>query len=169
MDLWKYKFELIQTAVVIAAYILIKYIAQKAIERVSLKFGYQKARVKIIKKLVNVFIFFVALTMIALVWGIDQHQLIYVVSSLLTILGIAFFAQWSIISNITATFIIFFNHPVKIGDNVTVVDKDMPVEGKISDIGVFFIILKTEDGSKLTIPSNVFIQKIVKWKPIDKK
>lgn len=81
---------------------------------------------------------------------------------MLTILGIAFFAQWSIISNITSSLIIFFNHPAKIGDEIIVFDKDYSIEGRISDIGVFFVIIKTVDGEKITIPSNVFTQKMIK-------
>lgn len=41
-------------------------------------------------------------------------------------------------------------------------DKDFQVEGKLSDIGIFFIIIKTKDDKKITIPSNVFIQKMIR-------
>jgi small-conductance mechanosensitive channel len=97
-----------------------------------------------------------------IVWGVKQSDLLVFLSTILTILGVAFFAQWSIISNITSALIIFFNHPIKIGDRLTIMDKDFPVEGKLSDIGIFFIIIKTEDNKKITIPSNVFMQKMIK-------
>lgn len=64
-------------------------------------------------------------------------------------------------SNITATLIIFFNHPAKIGDTITILDKEFHLEGKISDIGVFFVIIKSEDGNKISIPSNFFLQKMI--------
>lgn len=96
------------------------------------------------------------------IWGVKQSELFYFISSLLAVLGVAFFAQWSIISNITTTIIIYFNHPVKIGDHIVILDKEFPIEGRISDIGAFFIILKNEDDEKITIPSNVFMQKVIK-------
>ncbi|MGK0278848.1 MAG: small-conductance mechanosensitive channel, partial [Litorivivens sp.] len=73
-----------------------------------------------------------------------------------------FFAQWSVLSNITATLIIFFSHQVKIGDRVAVLDQDFKIEGKVSDIGVFFIIIKVNDNEYVSMPSNVFFQKMVK-------
>jgi len=96
------------------------------------------------------------------VWGVEQSELLIFLSTILTILGVAFFAQWSIISNITSTLIIFFNHPIKIGDHLTIMDKDFQIEGRLSDIGIFFIILKTKDDKKITIPSNVFMQKMIR-------
>jgi small-conductance mechanosensitive channel len=96
------------------------------------------------------------------IWGIDQSKLLLFLSTVLTILGVAFFAQWSLISNITSTLIIFFNHPIKIGDYLTIMDKDFPIEGKLSDIGIFFITVKTKEGKKITLPSNVFMQKMIR-------
>jgi small-conductance mechanosensitive channel len=110
---------------------------------------------------------FISLGILFFIWGVDQSELVYFITSLLTILGIAFFAQWSIISNITSTLIIFFNHPAKIGDTISVFDKDYPIEGRISDIGIFFVIIKTAEGDKITLPSNVFIQKMVRRKGND--
>jgi small-conductance mechanosensitive channel len=69
-------------------------------------------------------------------FNVDQSRVLVFLSTILTILGVAFFAQWSIISNITSTLIIFFNHPVRIGDYLTIMDKDFQVEGKLSDIGL---------------------------------
>ena len=97
-----------------------------------------------------------------IIWGVDQSELLVFLSTVLTILGVAFFAQWSIISNITSTLIIFFNHPIKIGDYLTILDKDYQIEGKLSDIGIFFIIIKTKENKKITLPSNVFIQKMIR-------
>ncbi|MCB9034507.1 MAG: hypothetical protein H6553_11770 [Chitinophagales bacterium] len=34
-----------------------------------------------------------------------------------------FFAQWSVLSNITSGIIMYFNHPLGIGDNILIEDK----------------------------------------------
>ncbi|QPN56868.1 mechanosensitive ion channel [Synechococcus sp. CBW1107] len=93
--------------------------------------------------------------------GVERSELIFFLSSMLTILGIAFFAQWSILSNITSTIIIFFSHPAGIGDKVKILDVEFAVEGEIVDIGLFFIVLQGSDGSVLSIPNNLFLQKAV--------
>jgi len=163
----EFEFEMIESLAVLASFLIMKFVITKTIEKVALKFSYQKPRVKIIKKIINFFLSVVALGILFFIWGVDQSKLVYFISTLLTILGIAFFAQWSIISNITSTLIIYFNHPVKIGDTISVFDKDYPIEGRISDIGVFFVILKTAEGEIITLPSNVFMQKMIKRKGND--
>ncbi len=158
----EYRIEIIESVVILVSYLLARFALNKSIEKVTLKFTHQKARAKIIKKFVNSFLLFVVLQFLLFVWGVKQSELIFFVSSMLTVLGIAFFAQWSIISNITSAMIIFFSHPAKIGDTITVLDKDFSISGKISDIEMFFITIKTDEGEKVTIPNNVFIQKMIK-------
>jgi small-conductance mechanosensitive channel len=157
-----YQLKIIETAALILFYFIFKYFISKAIEKVVNKFVYQKDRVRITRKLINFLTSLVFFVILLFIWGVDQSELLVFVTTTLTILGIAFFAQWSIISNITATIIIFFNHPAKIGDSITIVDKEMPLHGKIHDVGIFFVIIKTDEGDKVTIPSNVFIQKMIK-------
>jgi small-conductance mechanosensitive channel len=93
---------------------------------------------------------------------VKQSELAVFIGSVLAVIGIALFAQWSILSNITSGIIIFFIHPVKLDDTIAVIDKDYNIEGRVSDIGVFLVLLKTTDGEQITIPNNVFIQKMVK-------
>ncbi|PTM05570.1 MAG: hypothetical protein DA405_03440 [Bacteroidetes bacterium] len=71
-------------------------------------------------------------------------------------MGVAFFAQWSILSNITSSEIIFFSHPVRIDDVV------ITMAGKVMDIVLFFVTLKTAEGQEITLPNNIFMQKMVK-------
>ena len=154
--------KIIETAVLILVYIVVKILASKTIEKVGKKFLYHKTRIKIVKKIVNVLLFFIISGFILFVWGVEQSELVVFISSFLTVMGIALFAQWSIVSNITSAVIIFFNHPVKIGDSIVVLDKDYQVEGKISDIGMFFMIIKSTEGDHISIPTNVFMNKMVK-------
>ncbi len=164
-----YEIKIIETTIVLVVYIIIKLIIKKLVDKAAIKFTYSKPRVKITKKIINVVLFFILIGIILFVFGVDQSKLLYFVTSLLTVVGIAFLAQWSILSNITATIIIFFNHPVKIGDTITVMDKDYNIEGRVSDIGIFFLIIKTKDGEEITMPSNVFTQKMIKRKIAEQK
>ncbi len=162
----EYKIRIIETAIVLFSYFLLRITIQKAIQRVS-KVAHQKIKAQVIKKLINLFLLFISLQFMLFIWGVNPSQLIFFISSMLTVLGIALFAQWSILSNITSALIIFFSHPAKIGDSITLLDKELPIEGKICDIEVFFIILETEQGDKITIPNNIFMQKIISRKSSD--
>ena len=160
----EYQFQIIQTIIVFLVYLILNIISQYIVRKVGIKFLYTSPRVKITKKIIHLIYFILLLNFILFIWGVKQSELMYFITSLLTVLGIAFFAQWSIISNITTSLIIFFNHPVKIGDTISIIDKEFDTEGKVNDIGIFFLIIQTEVGELITIPNNVFIQKMIKKK-----
>ena len=154
--------KLIETGIAIIAFLLLRFISNKSIDKTVENSLMQKARGKIIKKSFNLILLLITLVFLFIIWGVNQSELAIFIGSFLTVLGVALFAQWSILSNITSGIIIFFNHPVKLDDTISIMDKDFPIEGRVSDIGLFFVILKTKEGERVTIPSNVFIQKMIK-------
>jgi small-conductance mechanosensitive channel len=107
--------------------------------------------------------FFISLvTIIIAIWGVEQTQLLAFITSVLTVAGIALFAQWSILSNMTSAFIIFISHPVKLGESISIIDKDFNIKGKVFDIGLIYVTMKTATDEKIMIPNNVFLQKATK-------
>lgn len=157
---------IIETGVAIAVYLLFRIAINRYIDKTVEKRVMQKTRSKIVKKAAHLILLLTCSIFTLFVWGVDQSELAYFVSSVLAVIGIAMFAQWSILSNITSGLILFFNHTVKLDDTITVIDKDYDIEGRISDIGLFFVTLKTKDGEIVSIPCNVFIQKMIKKKVI---
>lgn len=156
-----YHIKLIETAVVIALSFTVKYFIRIGLRKVSLKFNFGSARKKMVGKFINILLMVIAVSAILIIWGVDQKELAFYLSSMLAVLGIAFFAQWSLLSNITAGIILFFNHPLKIGDTVTIFDKDFNIAGKITNIGLFFMHIRNESNEKITIPNSVLLQKMV--------
>jgi len=100
------------------------------------------------------------------IWGLEAKDLLQYLGGILTVIGVAFFAQWSILSNITSGIILFFSFPFRIGDVIRVHDKDFPIEAQIEDIKAFHTILKTRDGELITYPNNLLLQKGVSIIPI---
>ena len=160
----EYKYQIIQTIIILVVFSLTKLITKRFIGKAGARFKYQSGRIKITNKIVNILLLIVLIIFLMSIWNVDQSQLLIFFSTILTILGVAFFAQWSLISNITSALIIFFNHPIKIGDNLTIMDKDYQIEGKLNNIGIFFITIKTKENEKISIPSNLFMQKMIKKK-----
>lgn len=97
-------------------------------------------------KVLNLLSFITSTIVLSAIWGLNQSEIAVFVGTVITALGIAFFAQWSLLSNITSSLLLFFNHPLKIGDQLKVLDKDYPFEGEITDLTYFFIHLKTKGG-----------------------
>lgn len=121
----------------------------------------QRSIRKIIIKAFHLLSFLTALILISTVWGLKQNEIAIYVGTILTALGIAFFAQWSLLSNITSSLILFFNHPMKIGDNIKILDKDYPFEGEVLDLTYFYIHILTENGEIISIPNSIALQKAV--------
>ena len=101
---------------------------------------------------------FLILGVIAL--GIEYTQLSVFMSSVFAVIGVAFFAQWSILSNITGSLIIFFAFPYRVGDTVKVVDKDDEIIGIIEEISLFHVIIRRGDDI-VTYPNSLILQKAV--------
>lgn len=160
MDILNIK--IIETVIAIVVYIILRVVTNKIIDKTVATSFMQKTRGKIIKKALNLILILLVSTFVLIVWGVDSSELAFFIGSVLTVIGIALFAQWSILSNITSGIILFFNHSVKLDDTITIIDKDYEIEGRVSDIGLFFVILKTKEDEKISIPNNVFVQKMIK-------
>jgi small-conductance mechanosensitive channel len=93
-----------------------------------------------------------------IIWGVQTKDIFIVFSSITTVVGVAMFAQWSILSNITSGIILFFSFPYKIGDYIFIHDKDFPIEAEIEDIGAFHVYLKTKEGEIIVYPNNLMLQ-----------
>lgn len=154
-----YKIQILETTIVLLIYIMAFFITKNIINNSLKKAHLQRTRRKIIIKAIQLFTTIGALILVAGVWGLEQNEIAVFASTLLTALGIAFFAQWSLLSNITSSIILFFNHPLKIGDTVRVLDKDFPFEGEVTDLTYFFVHLKTRDSEIITIPNSLALQK----------
>lgn len=158
-----YLVRIIETAVVIGIYFGARKLAYRLINNHLAERLLQNTRGLAIKKVINTVLLLLCVVVIMLIWGVNQADLAVFVGSLLTIVGVAFFAQWSLLSNITAAIIIFFNHPIRLNDVIVILEgKDYLIEGRVIDIGLFFVTLEMTDGELLTLPNNMFIMKSIK-------
>ena len=88
-------------AVIIFIFFTRLFIA-RSLKKIQVKFSFQKARILVTNKIITILLYISLIVIISFIWGVDEKQLLIYISSFLTILGIAFFAQWSLLSNITA-------------------------------------------------------------------
>jgi small-conductance mechanosensitive channel len=153
--------QILESLVILLVYAVLIFSVSKGINQYLKKTPLQRARRKFIIKGLTLFITITALVFLAGVWGFKQNEIAAFASTILTALGIAFFAQWSLLSNITSSLILFFNHPLKLGDTIRIMDKDCPFEGEVTELSYFFVHLKTESGEIITIPNAMIFQKSV--------
>mgnify|MGYP002787472595 CR=1 FL=1 len=153
--------QLFETLAIVVIYAILFLINKRVINNALKSTHLQRSRRKIIIKALQLFTSITALVLIAGIWGLEQNEIAVFATTILTALGIAFFAQWSLLSNITSSIILFFNHPLKIGDSIRILDKDFPFEGEITELTYFFVHLKTKQGEIITIPNSLLFQKSI--------
>lgn len=141
------------------------FIARTIIAFTVLKIGKSngiiKARIKLINRYITSSLLILALLIEAYIFGAEFQNLVVVFSSVFAVLGIALFAVWSILSNVTAGIIMFFSFPFKVGDKVEIHDKEIPLPAVIEDIRAFHLHLRLENGDLVTYPNNMILQKAV--------
>ncbi|MBR9873608.1 MAG: mechanosensitive ion channel family protein [Vibrionaceae bacterium] len=166
-------YKVLMGIIVLITYRILKRVANRAIINLASSKGVKKARLSFIQRCFNVALLFLTASTLAIVTGIGYGDVSLFLSSIFAVLGVAFIAQWSILSNITASFLIFFAFPYRVGDRIKVVDKDEDISGEIQEISMFHVLIKHDSGNLITYPNNQILQKAVlklaKTKPVTKK
>ncbi len=159
IDPMSFKTELLLTVIMLAVIFTLSSLSKRAIRKFGKTSAIDMNSRKIIFYLSNLLYYILAFVGISLIWGVNLKDFSLFLSSVLAVLGIGFVAQWSLLSNLTASVILFFNHPLRLGDRIRVMDKDFDWSGKVEDISGFYLFMRTDDGRRITIPTNLVIQK----------
>lgn len=116
----------------------------------------------------------VTISIILIIWGVDFSGLLLVSTSLLTLTGVALFASWSLLSNVTCYFLMLFHTSFRRGNFIRVLDADNYIEGYISEVGLFNTKLVTEDREIVVYPNNLILNRPTiinprnRWKTVGK-
>ncbi len=158
--------KLIWLIALLIGYRLVKRGGHATIRSLASKKQVKSLRLNFILRCFNVMLAAIVLSLLLIISGVGYGDIALFLSSIFAVLGVALVAQWSILSNITASFLIFFVFPYRIGDRIKVMDKDEDVRGEIIDITMFHVLIKHESGNMITYPNNLILQKgVIKLYP----
>lgn len=151
--------EILVTSIALVVLLILKYLSTKAIRKIGRISDLNKARTRLIIKYVSAGLFAIGIGTLIFIWNVKFKDLGLLVSSIFAVIGVALFATWSILSNITAGIILFFSFPFKIGDRIKILDGEFSEEADIMDIRAFHLYLKKDNGELVTYPNNLLLQK----------
>ena len=162
-----------QSNVVFSGLVLLIYLAMSRKLLPKLETNIVKSKLKSNSALKGLFaarviVATVSLSLLLLAWGIDFSGLLVLSTSIITVTGVALFASWSLISNITAYFILLTNVAYRRGNYVRILDGDNYIEGVIADVGPFSTRLLTADRETLMYPNNLILTRPVLLNPKEK-
>ncbi len=153
--------KIINSIIVLFVFFILKLIIGLIVRAIGKSKKILVSRAKIVARYFSVSIFLIALLIIAFIFGVNIDDLVVVFSSVFAIIGLALFASWSILSNVTSGIILFFSFPYKIGDKIKIHDKEFEIEAVIEDIRSYQIHLRKDNGDLITYPNNMLLQKAV--------
>ena len=156
-----YQSQIIYSSILLVFLLIIRAIIVITVKRIGKRSGTTEARANLIGRYATVTLILIALLIEAFILGFEPHDITLIFSSVFAVIGIALFAIWSILSNVTSGIIMFFSFPYKVGDKIKIHDSDYPTEAIIEDIRAFQLILRDDDGNLTTYPNNLILQKAV--------
>lgn len=156
----------LSTVITLVIFLVLSYIIKNITRRYAAASHLSEHRTNLISKYLDIFMSILFFIVIFAIWGVKTEDLYAVFSTTFAVIGVAFFAQWSILSNITSGVILFFSFPFRIGDVIKIHDKDFPIEAQIEDIKAFHTILRTLEGELITYPNSLLLQKSVTIVPL---
>lgn len=146
--------------IILSVFLISRRFLGNLITTISSSKSVRPYRVKYITKTLNLALTVFFIIVLTVMMGIEYHQLTVFLSSVFAVIGVALFAQWSILSNITASLIIFFAFPYRVGDKIRVVDKDDDISGTVEEISLFHVIIRRNE-DMITYPNTLILQKAV--------
>ncbi len=161
-----HKSEILWSSITLLVVIILKFGFSQAVRKVGKIGDFNQVRTNLIVKYISIALTLVAIALLTLIWGVNFRDLGVLLSSVFAVIGVALFAQWSILSNITAGVIIFFSYPFKIGNTIRIMDKEIADAEAINenifvieDIRAFHLHLRRRNGEILTYPNSLVLQK----------
>lgn len=135
-------------------------VLRRLTQRVANRQGYSRGRITHVKAMINIGATALAVLLLAAFWGFRQNLVVFA-SSVFALIGVALFASWSILSNVTAALVLYFTAPFLVDDRIRILDGDNTVTGRVRQMGMIFLSLEDDDGHIYTLPNNLVLQKVV--------
>lgn len=156
--------------ILLVAYVLQRLVA-RAIGRLTERYPLPRELLLPVAGGLRWFIIGGALMMILERFGVSATVLWTAISGFVAVAAVAFFAIWSVLSNLFCAVLILTIGPFRIGDLVEVVDApDKPgIRGRVAAINLLYTTLEEQGesaaGGLVHIPNSMFFQKAVRrWR-----
>lgn len=139
---------------------LLNLILGRGLRLLARKLKYEPYKLAPMRRLGRTFINGGALVLLLGILGFNIGGIWAMLATVVGMVAIGFVAVWSVLSNVLCTLIILVYRPFEVGDELELPGE--PVQGKVVDLNFIFTTLRSEDGSLLQVPNNLFLQKIIR-------
>ncbi|MEN1940721.1 mechanosensitive ion channel family protein [Luteimonas sp. MJ246] len=165
-----------QVALIILAAWLLRVLARRAGDRLWQRYDAPRELVLGSRRVVTFLISAAALLLVLQRLGVSGTVLWTAFTGFAAVAAVAFFAAWSVLSNIFCTMLILATRPFRLHDHVELLEGgDKPgLGGRVTDINLVYTTLQEVDdtgkprGSVLRVPNSLFFQRSVRrWRSLE--
>ena len=164
-------FPLLQIALIVVVAWLLHRVLKRLIVRASDHYQFPHELLMPIHTVVRWLIIISALLLVLERLGVSASVLWTAFTGFATVGAVAFFAAWSVLSNLFCAFLIFTVGPFRVGDHIELLDTaEKPgALGKVVDINLLYTTLEDATapvpGTLLQIPNALIFQRVVRrWR-----
>ena len=161
----------IQIALIVLAALLLQRLLRRIIRRASSHYQFPQELLMPIDTVVRWLIMGSAGLFVLERMGVSASVLWTAFTGFATVGAVAFFAAWSVLSNLFCAFLIFTVGPFRVGDHIELLDTaEKPgALGRVLDVNLLYTTLEDatalEPGTLLQIPNALIFQRVVRrWR-----
>ncbi|AEK58378.1 MULTISPECIES: mechanosensitive ion channel domain-containing protein [Acidithiobacillus] len=126
-----------------------------------------RAYLAILRRVTGWFLWLLVAVVLLRLWGLDVSAIWTTFVSMLAVIGVGLLAVWTMVSNVTARFFIWFWRPLQMGQRIEIFPEGL--SGEVIEENLMFTELRQEDGRVVVIPNNLFFQRVVRREPLEDK
>ena len=161
-----------QIVLIVLAAWLLQYVLRRIVRRAGEHYQLPDELVAPIRGLIRWFVVAGTLLLVLERLGVSATVLWTAFTGFATVAAVAFFAAWSVLSNLFCAFLILTVRPFRVGDSIELLDTaEKPgAKGRVVDINLLYTTLQDAapgtSGVLLQIPNALIFQRVLRrWEP----
>ena len=160
-----------QVLLILVAAWLLRAVTRRVVDRLCTRRGFPPELAIAGRRVIGFLIYAAALLLVLERLGVSGTVLWTAFTGFAAVGAVAFFAAWSVLSNIFCTVLILTTRPFRLYDHIEILENgEKPgLKGRVIDVNLVYTTLQEqrEDGSDtvLRVPNNLFFQRTVRrWR-----
>ena len=162
---------LVQVVVVVLCALLLRWLLLRVVKRVAARYELPAEIVIIARRTIGFLVGFAALLLVLRVLGVSGAVLWGAFTGFATVAAVAFFALWSVLTNVFCALLILITRPFRLLDHIELVESGdkAGLRGRVIDMNLVYVTLEETHPaggeSVLRVPNSLFFQRATRrWR-----
>lgn len=148
--------------------LFLRWLVRRVVARVARRYDVSPMVPMAVRRVITFLIGLAALLAILQRFGVSGGVLWGALTGFATVAAVAFFAAWSVLTNIFCAFLIMVTRPFRLHDHVELLEdgERAGLRGRVGDMNLIYVTLDEQhaDGSRsqMRVPNSMFFQRAIR-------